>query len=96
MRPGTLMFTTILTIGQFIFAMGGARNSFIVMCLGRFVFGLGGECMTVAQSTIVANWFKGKEFSFAMGLTLSVSRLGSVLNSLVLPIICDNHLNAEG
>lgn len=76
--------------------MGGARNNFILMCVGRFIFGLGGESMTVAQSTIVSIWFKGKEFSFAMGLTLSVSRLGSVLNSALLPSICNNHLNDEG
>jgi len=96
MRPGLLLFTIVLTIGQFVFALGGLKNNFLLMCAGRFIFGLGGESMTVAQSTITSVWFKGKEFSFAMGLTLSVSRLGSVLNSLVLPIICNNHLNAEG
>ena len=90
------MFTITLTIGQFVFALGGLQNEFWLMCLGRFIFGLGGECMTVAQSTIVANWFKGKEFSFSMGLTLSISRLGSVLNSLVLPQITKRHLNDEG
>jgi MFS family permease len=66
------------------------------MLVGRFIFGLGGECMTVAQSVIIANWFKGKEFSFAMGLSLSVSRLGSVLNGILLPRICAHQLNSEG
>jgi len=42
------MFTTILTLGQFIFCLGGVRNKFWLMLLGRAVFGLGGECMSVA------------------------------------------------
>ena len=59
------------------------------MMLGRFIFGLGGECMSVAQSAIISNWFKGKELSFAFGLNLSVSRLGSVLNGILVPMIAE-------
>lgn len=83
------MFTTFLTIGQFIFALGGAQNNFAIMLVGRVVFGLGGECMSVAQSAIVSRWFKGNELSFAFGLNLSVSRLGSVLNGIVLPRVVE-------
>lgn len=36
--------------------------------------------MTVAQSSIVTAWFKGKELSFAFGLNLSVARVGSFIN----------------
>ena len=50
---------------------------------GRFIFGLGGENMTVGQSAIIANWFKGKELNFAFGLNLSVARLGSTINGPV-------------
>jgi len=42
------MFTTILTIGQMIFAIGGTKNNYPLMLTGRFVFGLGGECMSVS------------------------------------------------
>lgn len=55
------------------------------MLLGRVLFGLGGESMTVAQSTIISLWFKGKELNFAMGINLSIARLGSVINGLVVP-----------
>ena len=55
------------------------------MLVGRVVFGLGGESMSVAQSAIVSSWFKGKELAFALGVNLSVSRLGSVLNSNTIP-----------
>jgi MFS family permease len=60
------------------------------MVAGRAIFGLGGECMTVAQSAIVAQWFKGKELAFAFGFNLSVSRLGSVINGIVEPQIAES------
>jgi len=60
------------------------------MLVGRVVFGLGGESMSVAQSTIVASWFKGKELALAYGLNISVSRLGSVWNSNTVPEYYDN------
>lgn len=47
--------------------------------------------MSVAQSAIVANWFKGKELSFAFGINLSVARLGSVLTGLTQPTMATNH-----
>lgn len=57
------------------------------MVIGRAIFGLGGECMTVSQSAICAQWFKGKELAFAFGFNLSVSRLGSVINGIVEPAV---------
>ncbi|XP_073491295.1 lysosomal dipeptide transporter MFSD1-like [Aquarana catesbeiana] len=36
--------------------------------------------LTLVQNRITAFWFKGKELALAFGLTLSFSRLGSVLN----------------
>lgn len=46
-RIGLLLFTSILTVGQFIYAIGGTKNVYWVMLAGRVVFGLGGECMSV-------------------------------------------------
>ena len=51
------MFTVVLTIGQLVFAIGGYKESYLIMMIGRFIFGLGGESMTVAQSAIVSSWF---------------------------------------
>ena len=65
--------------------LGGYAENYILMLLGRVLFGLGGESMTVAQSTIISLWFKGKELNFAMGLNLSIARLGSVINGLIVP-----------
>ena len=60
------------------------------MLIGRVVFGLGGECMCVASSAVVSQWFRGKELSFAFGLKLSVARLGSVAQGFVVPVIAQN------
>ena len=85
MRLGTVMFTAVLTLGQFVFYLGGDQMQYSLMLAGRVIFGLGGECMSVAQSSLISTWFKGKEMNFALGLNLSVSRLGSVLNSNTIP-----------
>jgi MFS family permease len=47
-RSGLLLFTTILTLGQFVFTMGGYMANYNVMLAGRIIFGMGGECMSVA------------------------------------------------
>ena len=53
--------------------------------------------MSVAQSAIVSNWFKSKELAMALGLNLSVSRLGSVINGLIVPqVYNDEHHDKLG
>lgn len=89
-RPGLILFTFILTLGQFVFMLGGFQNNFNMLLAGRVIFGMGGECMGVAQSSIVSKWFKGKELSFALGLNMSVSRLGSVVNAAIVPAVYES------
>ncbi|XP_075891629.1 lysosomal dipeptide transporter MFSD1-like [Nelusetta ayraudi] len=52
------------------------------MLIGRFLFGSGSMSLLVLQDRITAIWFKDQELGLAFGLTLGVSRLGSVLNFL--------------
>jgi len=49
-----------------------------VMAAGRLLFGVGAESLIVAVTTGIAKWFRGKELSFAFGLNLTISRLGSL------------------
>ena len=51
--------------------------------------------MTVSQSCIVSQWFKGKELAFAFGINLSVSRIGSVINGIVSPAIATAPMKAD-
>ncbi|KAI8614330.1 major facilitator superfamily domain-containing protein [Chytriomyces sp. MP71] len=74
--------------GQLIFLLGLIMKSFPILLIGRVIFGIGGESVSVCQSCIVADWFgSSSQVSFALGLTLTISRLGSVLNSIMSPII---------
>lgn len=54
---------------------------FCAMLLAKSVCSREDVCLLqVVQNRITAFWFKGKELALAFGLTLSFSRLGSVLN----------------
>lgn len=85
-----LLFSSLITIGQVIFSLGLSLKSWPVMFLGRLIFGFGGESFTVANSALLAQWFKGKELAFAFGVNLSISKLGSVVNNLVSPVLTDD------
>jgi len=84
-RIGLISLSALLIIGQGIVTYGVSAKNFPLMVIGRAIFGLGGETLTVAQSAITAKYFIGKEIAFAMGMTISVARLGSSLNSLLSP-----------
>lgn len=84
-----ILFSFIILLGQIVFAIGCSLDSFTLMLIGRLIFGLGGESLGVAQSTLVVAWFKARELAFALGINLSVARLGSVINNEVSPIIAD-------
>ncbi|EQC31215.1 hypothetical protein SDRG_11138 [Saprolegnia diclina VS20] len=86
-----LMFATTITLGQIVFAFGCSISQFNVMLLGRILFGLGGESLGVAQSTLVASWFKNKELALALGINLSIARLGSVFNNELSPVIASEY-----
>ena len=78
-------FAATVCLGSAVLGAGVASKSWAAMYLGRFVFGLGAESMCVAQSTVVSEWFEGREVAFAMGVGLAVSRLGSIWNNVSSP-----------
>eukprot|EP00453_Perkinsus_chesapeaki_P004551 CAMPEP_0185924158 /NCGR_PEP_ID=MMETSP0924C-20121207/12111_1 /TAXON_ID=321610 /ORGANISM="Perkinsus chesapeaki, Strain ATCC PRA-65" /LENGTH=69 /DNA_ID=CAMNT_0028658841 /DNA_START=16 /DNA_END=222 /DNA_ORIENTATION=+ len=51
---------------------------------------MGGESLNVANSTIMTHWFRGKELAFALGSSLTLSRLGSVLVLNTQPLFIRN------
>jgi len=81
------LFAALILVGQVIFAAGCSYHSFPIMLFGRFVFGLGGESISVAQSALVERWFSETELALALGATLSIGRVGSVINNAVSPYI---------
>eukprot|EP00804_Cyclotella_cryptica_P002129 CCRYP_006549-RA/>CCRYP_006549-RA protein AED:0.02 eAED:0.02 QI:208/1/1/1/1/1/3/273/614 len=83
------IFAIAVFVGSSLLSFGVSSQSWSAMYFGRFVFGLGAESLSVAQSTVLSEWFEGKEVAFAMGIALSVSRLGSIWNNLVSPKVAN-------
>jgi MFS family permease len=80
LRKSLMIFGVLCFIGPAITVMSGHLS---IMAAGRLIFGMGAESLNVAVVTALARWFKGKELSFAFGLNLTASRLGTfaALNS---------------
>jgi MFS family permease len=80
LRKSLMIFGLLSFVGPAITAASGHLP---VMATGRLIFGMGAESLNVAVVTALARWFKGKELSFAFGLNLTASRLGTfaALNS---------------
>jgi MFS family permease len=76
-RKASLLFSALVTLGALIVALAGSTWMLFV---GRFVFGAGSESLVVAQSAIIARWFKGKELALAFGISLTISRLGTLFS----------------
>ena len=74
-RLGSMIFSSLVFIGAVMVAMSSDLSS---MLAGRIIFGIGSESLVVAQSAILARWFKGKELAFAFGFALFISRAGTL------------------
>jgi MFS family permease len=82
-------FAFLCWTGQLLFALGALVKSWPIMLAGRTVYGFGGESICVGYSTLLSQWFAGREVAFAFGVALAISRLGSVFNNLVSPMVAD-------
>ena len=54
------------------------------MDLARFCFGIGGESLNMALNTYTVSWFRDKELNMVFGFQLSIGRVGSTVNFLVM------------
>ncbi len=76
-RVASLLFTGLITLGAVVVAVS---FSIWPMYAGRFVFGFASEAAIVAQNAILVRWFRGKELALAFGVTLTISRLGTLFS----------------
>jgi len=83
-RLGTILFAGFILLGQLVLSTGGFMEELWLMDIGRFVFGVGGESLNMALNTYTVQWFRGKELNLVFGLQLSISRVGSTVNFLVM------------
>ena len=76
-RAASTIFALLVAVGATIVALA---PSIFVVYVGRFIFGAGSEALVVAQSAILARWFKGKELALSFGIALTISRLGTLFS----------------
>jgi MFS family permease len=76
-RRASLIFSSFVVAGA---ALVAAAPNLPVLYAGRVIFGIGCESLYVAQSAIIARWFRGKELAMAFGITLTIARLGTLFS----------------
>jgi MFS family permease len=85
-RKSSLLFSAVVTMGT---ALVAYAPNIQVAYAGRFLFGAGSESLITAQNAILARWFKGKELALAFGVTLTISRLGTLFSFNTEAVIAD-------
>jgi MFS family permease len=85
-RRASLLFSAVLTVGACIVAFAPSIGWIYA---GRLIFGMGSEPLVVAQSAILARWFRGKELALSFGIALTVSRLGTLFTFNSEALIAD-------
>ena len=59
--------------------LGDMPTQVLLSSLGFAIFGVGTEAIGITISKAVVRWFKGKEMALAMGMQMSIARLGTAL-----------------
>jgi len=78
-RFSAILFCSLISIGAALVALAPLVRSFYLMLIGRFIFGVGTESSYVVQNNMCVEWFRNRLLAVAMAITISISRLGSVL-----------------
>lgn len=65
----------------------GIKTQVVISAIGFGIFGVGTEAGGITVSKAVVKWFKGKEMALAMGMQMSIARLGTaVALGIALPL----------
>jgi len=79
-RIAAILFTFLVLTGQSVLALGVSVGQKGILYLARFIYGLGGESLITARSAYCVAWFSGSILNLAMGIALTVTRLGSTVS----------------
>jgi MFS family permease len=85
-RRASLLFSALVVLGALIVALAGSSA---MLFAGRLVFGAGSESLVVAQMAILSRWFKGKELALSFGVSLTLSRLGTLFSFNTEALVAD-------
>jgi predicted MFS family arabinose efflux permease len=65
----------------------GIKTQVIISAIGFGIFGVGTEAGGITVTKAVVKWFKGREMALAMGMQMSIARLGTALAFFIaLPV----------
>merc|ERR1711971_874382 len=70
----SVLFYSLIIIGQSIWIFACVIGSYPVMVLGRGIFACGTQPFHTVRKYFLAKYFIGSEYLFASGLTISASR----------------------
>lgn len=88
----------ILGAGTVLFALRSGidpEKSLTIAYIGCMLFGLGSEIAGVAVTRSIAKWFKGRNVALAMGLQLSIARLGTAVAFILAPVLVQEKAAGE-
>jgi MFS family permease len=82
-----LWFGSLVFLGNILQSIACYQRDITMFLIGRFIFGLGAETLQVCANITIAKWFTGQELAFALGINLSICKLGGVLTAWVSPAV---------
>ena len=75
------------SLNTHVIFLGDIKTQVLLSALGFAIFGVGSEATGITISKAIVKWFKGKEMALAMGLQMSIARIGTALALIVsLPL----------
>lgn len=75
--------------------IGAMKSQVLWSSFGFAIFGVGTEAIGITISKAVVRWFKGKEMALAMGMQMSIARLGTLLAlAISLPLAIKFNITA--
>ncbi len=75
--------------------IGDIKTQVVVSSIGFAIFGVGTEAAGITVSKAIVRWFKGKELALAMGLQMSIARMGTALAlAISLPLALNFNYSA--
>lgn len=75
--------------------IGEVKTQVLYSSIGFAVFGVGTEASGITLTKAIVRWFKGKELALAMGLQMSIARLGTALAlAIALPLAINFHYSS--
>ncbi|CAI5743439.1 unnamed protein product [Hyaloperonospora brassicae] len=80
-------FLAWICVGQAIFAVGMQLKLYWLALFGRVFFGVGEGSVVVGARVFIASWFRNKELTFAMGVSVAITNVSKMLaKATVAPI----------